>query len=417
MHAVYNLIGWLLLPLAFLHLLWRARRQPDYLQHWGERLGGAPRLAGRPVIWLHAVSVGETRAAAPLIEALHTRHPDHTLLLTHTTPTGRQTGAALFGERVVQAYLPYDLPWCVRRFLDRTEPRLGVILETEVWPNLLAACERRGVPVYLVNARLSERSARGYARLGAFTRATLARFRAIAAQTKADAERLQRLGAKSAIVTGNLKFDVPPPADTQRRAAELRAAYGARFVCLAASTREGEEALLLDALAGLDRPDLLLVIVPRHPQRFEAVARLVAARGIGLVRRSQGRAVAPEVAVFLGDSMGELAAYYAAADVAYIGGSLLPFGGQNLIEAAAAGVPILIGPHTWNFAEAAEAAVACGAAWRVADAGVLRQALVALMADPDRRRRMAAAGVAYAREHRGATQRVMALLETSLPPA
>ncbi len=417
MHAVYNLIGWLLLPLAFLHLLWRGRRQPDYLQHWGERLGGAPRLAGRPVIWLHAVSVGETRAAAPLIEALHTRHPDHTLLLTHTTPTGRQTGAALFGERVVQAYLPYDLPWCVRRFLDRTEPRLGVILETEVWPNLLAACERRGVPVYLVNARLSERSARGYARLGAFTRATLARFRAIAAQTKADAERLQRLGAKSAIVTGNLKFDVPPPADTQRRAAELRAAYGARFVCLAASTREGEEALLLDALAGLDRPDLLLVIVPRHPQRFEAVARLVAARGIGLVRRSQGRAVAPEVAVFLGDSMGELAAYYAAADVAYIGGSLLPFGGQNLIEAAAAGVPILIGPHTWNFAEAAEAAVACGAAWRVADAGALRQALVALMADPDRRRRMAAAGVAYAREHRGATQRVMALLEASLPPA
>lgn len=416
MQRLYTLTWWLLLPFAFLHLLWRARRQPEYLHHWGERLGGTPRLEGRPVIWVHAVSVGETRAAAPLIEALHARHPDHTLLLTHTTPTGRQTGAALFGGRVVQAYLPYDLPWCVRRFLDRTRPRLGVILETEVWPNLLAACERREVPVYLINARLSERSARGYARLGAFTRATLARFRAIAAQTAADATRLDQLGAKAVIVTGNLKFDVPPPADTQRRAAELRAAYGSRFVFLAASTREGEEALLLDALACLDLPELLLVIVPRHPQRFEAVARLVEARGLKLIRRSEGRAMAPGVSVFLGDSMGEMAAYYAAADVAYVGGSLLPFGGQNLIEAAAAGVPILIGPHTWNFAEAADAAVACGAALRVKDAAQLAAKLRVLHADAALRQRMGAAGLAFARKHQGATERVLALLARALSP-
>ncbi len=417
MHRLYTLAWWLLLPLAFLHLIWRARRQPDYLRHWGERLGGAPRLDGRPVIWVHAVSVGETRAAAPLVEALIARHPDHTLLLTHTTPTGRQTGATLFGARVVQAYLPYDLPWCVRRFLDRTRPRLGVILETEVWPNLLAACAGRQVPVYLVNARLSERSARGYARLRGLTRATLARFKGIAAQTEADAQRLRRLGAPAVRVAGNLKFDVPPPADTAERAAELRAAFGSRFVFLAASTREGEEALLLDALAHLDLPAPLLVLVPRHPQRFEAVARLIKARGLELTRRSERRAVATGAPVFLGDSMGELAAYYAAADVAFVGGSLLPYGGQNLIEAAAAGVPILIGPHTWNFAAAAEAAVACGAALRVDDAAALRAALLALHADPDRRRRMAAAGVAYAQVHRGATQRVMAMLERELPPA
>lgn len=416
MRLLYTLAWWLLLPFAFLYLLWRARRQPEYLRHWRERLGAAPRLANRPVIWVHAVSVGETRAAVPLIAALRARYPEHTLLLTHLTPTGRQTGAELFGSGVVQAYLPYDLPWCVRRFLARTTPRLAVIMETEIWPNLLAACARQGVPVYLINARLSERSARGYARLARLTRLSLEQLRGIAAQTEADAERLRRLGGQRIIVTGNLKFDVAPSPDTPHKAAALRAIYGERFVFLAASTREGEEALLLDAVPMLELPSLLLVIVPRHPQRFEAVARLIAARGLGCVRRSEGRAVPPTVPVFLGDSMGELSAYYAAADVAFVGGSLLPHGGQNLIEPAAAGVPILIGPHTWNFAQAAEAAVACGAALRVQDVAELTQALVTLHADTERRRRMAAAGVAYARSHQGATERVMAMIESALPP-
>ncbi len=414
MYLLYNAAWWLLLPFALLHLLWRARRQPEYLRHMGERLGASPRLAGRPVIWVHAVSVGETRAAAPLIAALRARHPDHTLLLTHTTPTGRQTGAALFGDDIVQAYLPYDLPCCVRRFLKRTAPRLGLLMETEIWPNLLAACARQGVPVYLVNARLSERSARGYARFAGLTRASLARLRGIAAQTEADAERLRLLGGQRVLVTGNLKFDVASPADTPHKAAALRAAYGGRFVFLAASTRAGEEALLLDALAALALPDLLLVIVPRHPQRFAEVARLIEARGLRYVRRSAGAAVTAEVSVFLGDSLGELPAYYAAADVAFVGGSLLPYGGQNLIEAAAAGVPILIGPHTWNFAEAAAAAVACGAALRVQDVAQLKQAVVALHADAERRRHMAAAGIAYANAHRGATQRVMAMIAPAL---
>lgn len=416
MRALYTLTWWLALPFVFLYLLWRARRQPEYLRHWGERLGAAPRLADRPVIWVHAVSVGETRAAAPLIRALRATYPDYTLLLTHTTPTGRATGAQLFGQAVIQSYAPYDLPWCVRRFLARSRPQLAVILETEIWPNLLAACARQGVPVFLVNARLSERSARGYARLASLTRESLRRFSGIAAQTLADAERLERLGARTVTVTGNLKFDVPPPADTAQRAAELGAAFAGRFVLLAASTREGEEEALLDALTRLDMPDLLLVIVPRHPQRFEAVARAIAARGLKFARRSQGRALTADMRVYLGDSLGELAAYYAAADLAFVGGSLLPHGGQNLIEAAAAGVPILIGPHTWNFAAAAEQAVACGAARRVADVNELIAVVKALYLDPARRQAMAAAGRAYARAQQGATGRVMALLTAALPP-
>ncbi len=416
MHPLYTLAWVVSLPFVFLYLLWRARKQPEYLRHWGERLGAVPRLAGRPVIWVHAVSVGETRASAPLIQALRATYPDHTLLLTHTTPTGRATGARLFGQAVVQSYFPYDLPWCVRRFLTRSRPHLAVILETEIWPNLLYACARQGVPVFLVNARLSERSARGYARLASLTRESLRRFSCIAAQTAADAERLKRLGARAVTVTGNLKFDVPPPADTAQRAAELRAAFAGRFVLLAASTREGEEDALLDALPRLDVPDLLLVIVPRHPQRFEAVARAIAARGLKFARRSQGHAPAADARVYLGDSLGELTAYYAAADLAFVGGSLLPHGGQNLIEAAAAGVPILIGPHTWNFAAAAEQAVACGAALRVADVDELVAAVKALYADPTRRQAMAAAGRAYARSQQGATARVMALLMAALPP-
>lgn len=411
MRALYTLAWLLLLPLAFTHLLWRARRQPAYRLHWRERLGLAPCLAGQAVIWVHAVSVGETRAAAPLVAALKHRYPDHTLLLTHGTPTGREAGAALFGEGVIQAYLPYDLPWLVHAFIKRTRPRLGIVLETEIWANLLAVCQRRGIPVFLVNARLSERSARGYALLGSLAAATLRRFAAIAAQSDADARRLEQLGARDVRVCGNLKFDVPPPPDTAQRAEALRRLWGDRWAFLAASTREGEEALILDAVAGADLPGLLLVIVPRHPQRFAAVARLIRARGLTLARRGEGQAVAAETAAYLGDSMGEMAAYYAACDLALVGGSLLPHGGQNLIEAAAAGKPLLLGPHTWNFAAAAEAAVACGAALRVRNGAELADRLRELHGDPARCREMGAAGQAFARAHAGATERIVGLLE------
>lgn len=411
MRALYSLAWLLALPFAFLYLLWRARQQPEYRQHWAERLGWAPRLADQPVIWIHAVSVGETRAALPIVRALAERQPKHAILLTHATPTGRATGRELFGNTVHQAYLPYDFPPLVWLFLRRTRPRLGLIMETEIWPNLFHACHRRGIPILLANARLSARSARGYRRFAGLTRRALGNLAAIAAQTEADAERLRGLGATQVLVTGNVKFDANPPADTLVRAAELKRLFAGRFVFLCASTREGEEALLLDALAGLDLQDLLLVMVPRHPQRFEEVADLLRRRGLAFVRRSDHVGIPPPTRVFLGDSMGELAAYYAAAHLCYVGGSLLPLGGQNMIEAAAAGCPALIGPHTWNFLEAAEQAVAWGAARRVADGPALRQALLELHGDPQTRQRMAAAGRAFAQANRGATARILALVD------
>jgi 3-deoxy-D-manno-octulosonic-acid transferase len=416
MRALYSLAWLLVLPFAFLYLLWRSRRQPEYRRHWAERLGLAPRSPDRPVIWIHAVSVGETRAAAPLVKALGHKHPNHAILLTHATPTGRATGHELFGDQVRRAYLPYDFPPLVWLFLKRVRPELGIIMETELWPNLFRACRLRHIPLVLVNARLSEHSARGYRRFATLTCMALRDLSAIAAQTEGDAERLRSLGAEKITITGNVKFDATPPPDTNAKTATLKTLFGGRFVFLCASTREGEEALLLEALANLPA-DVLLVIVPRHPQRFEEVAQLLRARGLSFVRRSEGLAVKPETRVFLGDSMGELAAYYAAAHLCYVGGSLLPLGGQNLIEAAAAGCPALIGPHTWNFLEAAEQAVARGAARRVQDAGELRAALLTLHGDTATRQQMAEAGLAFAQANRGATERTMALIEGALTSA
>ena len=414
MRLLYSLAWLFALPFAFLHLLRRARQQPEYLRHWGERLGFARVPPGQPLIWLHAVSVGETRAAAPLVRALQARHPGHAILLTHATPTGRATGAELFGNSVLQSYLPYDFPPLVRLFLRRVRPAMGVIMETEIWPNLYAACAQRKIPLFLVNARLSEKSARGYGRFRALAAPALRSLAGIAAQTEGDARRLRELGAERVNISGNVKFDVTPPPDSDERARGLRETFAGRFVFLAASTREGEEALLLDALAGLEIPGLLLVLVPRHPQRFDAVAGLLEQRQLPYVRRSEARPLAKEIRVLLGDSMGELAAYYAAADLAYVGGSLLPLGGQNLIEAAAAGCPALIGPHTWNFAEAAEQAVACGAARRVADVAELARSVAALYRRPEELQQMREAGLRFAAENRGATERVMELLEGAL---
>ncbi len=414
MRLLYSSIWLLALPFLFLYLAWRALRQRDYLRHWPERLGYGPSLkADRPIL-IHAVSVGETRAAEPLVKTLLERWPGHEVVLSHTTPTGRATGRMLFDGRVIQTYLPYDFPPLVWLFLARVRPRLCVVMETEIWPNLFAACARRSIPVLLINARLSETSARGYRRVVRLVGPALASVRVIAAQTATDAARIAALGGMNIQVVGNMKFDTSVPADTADKAGALRERFHGRFVCLAASTRDGEEASLLDALTSLDLPDLLLVIVPRHPQRFEDVAGLLRARGVRFARRSAAGSVTDDTRVFLGDSMGELAAYYAAADLAYVGGSLLPFGGQNLIEAAAAGCPILIGPHTWNFAEAAEQAVARGAARRVADVSELARAVRELHADAAQRAAMSAAGTAFAAENRGATERVYALIAQTL---
>jgi 3-deoxy-D-manno-octulosonic-acid transferase len=409
MRALYTLALYLLLPWALLHLVLRSRRQPEYLRHVGERFGAFPAVAAGRRIWIHAVSVGETRAAEPLVKALRGRHPDHRILLTHATPTGRQTGLELFGDSVDRAYLPYDWPWAMRRFLDHYRPALGVVMETELWPNLIEQAHRRGVPVYLANARMSERSARGYARFGRLTGGMLRQLAGVGAQTAADARRLEELGAPRILVTGNVKFDreVPPP--MLALGEQLKRQFGAqRPVFLAASTREGEEALLLDALEDAPLPaSVLIVIVPRHPQRFDEVAALLARRGLVHRRRSDNGIVDGGVRYVVGDSMGELYAYYAACDVAFVGGSLLPLGGQNLLEACAVGRPVLVGPHTFNFEEATHGAIEAGAARRVRDAAGLAEAARELLADAGLRARMSEAGRAFTAAHRGATARTM----------
>ncbi|MBM3341038.1 MAG: 3-deoxy-D-manno-octulosonic acid transferase [Betaproteobacteria bacterium] len=410
MRLIYTLLITLALPFAAVRLWWRARRQLGYMQHVGERFGHyPPRGDDTPLIWLHAVSVGETRAAEPLIRALMAEYPAHRILLTHMTPTGRETGESLFGNGVLRCYLPYDYPRAVKRFLAHYRPKAGVLMETEIWPNLVHACKARGVPLYLANARLSEKSFMRYQRVGGLSADTLRALTAIAAQSEDDARRFRLLGATNVSVTGNLKFDVAPSPIQLSLGEHLRESFGARRVLLAASTRDGEEALLLDH--GLHEiPDALLVIVPRHPQRFDEVAALLKQRGIPFQRRSANAAIPTDTRVLLGDSMGEMAAYYAACDVAFIGGSLLPFGGQNLIEACAVGKPVLLGPHTYNFAEAAERAVAAGAALRVMDGADLQRKLSALLGNPKLTQRMSAAALAFSGEHGGATRKILALI-------
>ena len=413
---VYNILWLAALPLLPLRLWWRGRHEPGYRERMGERFGryAIARPPGE-VLWVHAVSVGETRAALPLIEKVLAQRPALHIVLTHMTATGRATGHALLKDRVTQAWLPYDVPFAVRRFLDWSRPKLGVLIETELWPNLVHECERAGIPVLLANARLSERSVRGYRRTGSLARDMLRSLTGVAAQSAEDAQRLVSLGARDVFVTGNFKFDVTPSASALEAARELRERFGrSRPVLTLASTREGEEPLLFDALArnaGNLPSDLLIVVVPRHPQRFDEVADLLRTRGLRFVRRTAMDTAGADVRVVLGDSMGEMFAYYGASDVAFVAGSLLPHGGQNLLEPIALGVPVLVGPHTFNFAEAARAAVHAGAAIRVGDADELFERAATLLADPQKRATMSRCANAFIAEHRGATQHVWEWLE------
>jgi 3-deoxy-D-manno-octulosonic-acid transferase len=415
--STYSILWRLALPLVLARLWWRGWREPGYRANWGERLGFyGERGALWHAIWIHAVSVGETRAAEPLVTALLEAYPHSRIVLTHMTPTGRATGRDLFakhGERVVQSYLPYDMAPMVRRFIRHFSPRICILMETEVWPNLIAVCDQRNVPVALVNARLSERSLRRAGRFGSLMTDAARAISLVAAQTEADAERVRALGVSRVAVTGSIKFDVVVPGEALATGALLRERIGARLVLLCASTRDGEEALILDAFKRLpERPaGMLLLIVPRHPQRFDEVARMVQARGLTLERRSREGAVGPEIEVMLGDSMGEMFAYYAASDCAFIGGSLLPLGGQNLIEACALGKPVLIGEHTFNFAQASEEAVAAGAAQRVRDADHMLALAASLLEDDAERAAMGQRGAQFTSRHRGATARTVELLQ------
>ena len=393
-------------PFILLRLWWRGGREPGYRRRIGERFGyyheGPPwRLdaaaSTRPLLWVHAVSVGEARASAALVRALAAAQPGHALLVTCLTAAGREALRELHGESVSIAWLPYDYPASVRRFLEHFRPRLALLMETELWPNLLAACSDYRVPVLLANARMSEKSARAYARLPGLTRPAIASLALACAQSAEDAARLRSLGARRIEATGNLKFDSAPDAAKQAAGKAWRARLG-RPVLLLASTREGEEKMLLGAMPA-ENEKLLVLIVPRHPRRFEEVFALAQSR------RSRDPMPAAQDRVHLGDTMGEMDFYFAAADVAVIGGSFAPLGGQNLIEACAAGVPVVLGPSMFNFAEATRLALAAGAARQAADAGSAMRQASALLSDPGERTAMGEAGRKLCAAHRGATQR------------
>ena len=408
MRTLYTWLLYAALPWILARLWWRGRREPGYRVGVAERFGFSALEPKPKLLWLHAVSVGEARACAPLVRALQREYPDHDVLVTCLTASGRETVKQVFGESVLLAYLPYDYPRAVRRFLEHFRPRLGVLVETEIWPNLMHACRQYGVPMMLANARMSQRSARGYQRLGLLTRPAFASLAATCAQGPADARRLARLGAPQVSVAGNLKFDIEPDAAKVQEGRAFRAALRHRQVLLLASTREGEEARLLEACSD-EAGSTLIVLVPRHQQRFDAVAALAERMGFTLARRSLGEAPHQGRRLYLGDTMGEMAFYYALADVAVIGGSFEPLGGQNLIEGCAAGVPVITGPHMFNFADVTRLALRAQAALQVGDAAAAGHAARALLADPERCARMGIAGKRLCARHRGAAERHLAV--------
>ncbi|WP_027908620.1 lipid IV(A) 3-deoxy-D-manno-octulosonic acid transferase [Pseudomonas sp. URMO17WK12:I4] len=413
----YSLLFHFCLPLIGLRLAWRAWRAPAYAKRIGERFALLPPL--RPGgIWVHAVSVGESIAAAPLVRELLARYPDMPITLTCMTPTGSERIRALFPEaqfagRVQHCYLPYDLPWAAARFLKQARPTLAVIMETELWPNYIHQCARRGIPVALANGRLSARSARGYGRFAKLTAPMLAELNLLAVQTQAEAERFIALGARpeAVEVTGSIKFDQQVDAEVSARASALREQWQARQrpVWIAASTREGEDALVIQAHRQLlvSQPDALLILVPRHLERFDTAATQLREAGLTFVRRSSGEAVGPEVQVLLGDSMGELMFLYALADIAFVGGSLVETGGHNPLEPAALGLPVIMGPHRFNFLEITAQLLEHGALSEVADAGALGDQVAMLLSNPARAAEMRDAGLAVLKTNQGALKRLL----------
>jgi 3-deoxy-D-manno-octulosonic-acid transferase len=420
--SLYTLLFHLGLPLVAGRLAWRAWRAPAYSRRIGERFAlGLPTL--RPGgIWLHAVSVGESIAAAPLVRELLARYPQLPITISCMTPTGSERIQALFGgpeyaDRVQHCYLPYDLPWAAARFLDRVQPRLAVIMETELWPNHIHQCARRGIPVALANARLSERSARGYARFAKLTAPMLAELSLVAVQTAAEAERFRSLGARPECVevTGSIKFDLRIDPELLDRAAALRGQWQAesRPVWIAASTHAGEDEIVLAAHRQLLKlnPDALLILVPRHPERFGSVFELCQRQGFSTQRRSSGAPLAAGDQVLLGDTMGELLFLYALADLAFVGGSLVANGGHNLLEPAALGKPVLSGPHLFNFLEIAAQLREAGGLREVADADDLAQQIEQLWRAPEAAQAMREAGLAVMQRNQGALARLLAGLE------
>jgi 3-deoxy-D-manno-octulosonic-acid transferase len=413
MRHLYSAILYLLLPALLLRMLWRSRQNPDYRRRIAERFGHCPVSTGeRPLIWLHAVSVGEVLAAVPLIEDILHRFPDHQVLVTTTTPTGSAQVRARFGERVLHTYAPWDTPSSVRRFLSQMRPRLLLLMETELWPNIIHGCRASGCRVMLVNARLSARSARGYQRFPGLVRPMLESLDVVACQAREDGERFLSLGLPESVlqVTGSIKFDIEYGAESRARAEQLAVQYGSEYrpVLVAASTHPGEEEQILSAFAQLRNAvgDCLLLLVPRHPERCPSLEALCKSAGWRVQYHSRGEPTSQDIDIVLGDTMGELALLQSVATVVLVGGSLVPHGGQNPLEAVAWGVPLICGRHMFNFADISRRLVAAGAMIQVENAELATR-LVGLMGDADGRRQMAGAGQRVLRENSGVRERVL----------
>jgi len=419
MRRVYTALLFLLSPLALLRLLFKGMKNPRYLRRMGERFGGGAACGMQKPVWIHAVSVGEVRAAMPFIRAFVARG-NREILVTTMTPTGAATVAPAAGGVVVHRYMPYDLPVALHRFIDRHRPAVLLVMETEIWPNLIHTAAARGVAVVFANVRMSQKSMRGYARWRSLFAPALQEAAAFAAQSADDAARIVQLGARPAAVkvTGNVKFDIPLPPGLAADAAKLREEWGGgRGVWIAGSTHPGEEDVVLEVFARLKKnhPGLLLLLVPRHPERAPAVARLCKKQKMHAVLRSESPAVDAAVDVCIGDTLGELCMLYAAADVAFVGGSLAPTGGHNVLEPCAAGVPVLFGPHMFNFAEISRLVLRNGAGTMVAGAPELESAAAQLLADPAKRARMGEAGRALVAANSGALEKTMDFIERHLP--
>lgn len=420
--TLYSLLVYLALPVIFCRLLWRSRTTPAYRQRLAERFALRFPTFKPNGIWIHAVSVGESIAVAPLVRTLQARYPDSPITITGMTPTGSERIQALFGDKVQHCYLPYDTPWAAKCFLKRLRPRLAIIMETELWPNYIYQCQRQKIPCTLINARLSARSARGYARFSALTRPMFGQLTWVAVQTEAEARRFRFLGVhpKRITVTGSVKFDLRIDPAIPPKAKELRTTWHAeeRPIWIAASTHEGEDAPLLHIQRRLlaKLPDALLILVPRHPERFSSVHQLCLLEGFSTLKRSEHQPITPQHQVLLVDSMGELPLFYALADVAFVGGSLVPHGGHNLLEPAALKLPILTGPHLFNFLEIARQLHQTGALDQVANTNTLYEKLLRLLQNPERRQQMGQAGLNVLRNNQGALSRVLIGLERWLDP-
>jgi 3-deoxy-D-manno-octulosonic-acid transferase len=416
----YSIAAYMALPWVIFRLIWRGLRYPAYFGRWRERFGYTQPLTGKRVIWVHAVSVGEVKTSVGLVEELLVKYPRHQVMITTMTPTGSSQVTKIFGDRVAHSYVPYDLPHAVRRFLDRVHPEFAIIAETEFWPNIFRICDERDIPLLLVNVRVSQTSMKGYLRFPRFTREMLRRACVMGVQSQIDAQRLRNMGAPDRLVgvTGNLKFDVELPPQVEQSAAELRAQWGAnRPIWIAASTHDGEERKVLAAFRKLRQafPDMLLVVVPRHPERFASVARLCSRSGYSVALRSEHQGeLGSGVDVLVGDTMGELQLFYAAADVAYIGGSLVARGGQNVLESAAVGVPVVFGPHMFNFEQISAMTLERGAGRQVHDVDELTEAVSQLFQQPGLRRAMGEAGRAMVAENRGALHDTVQLVQSAL---